>query len=47
MIADYEKKYNTEDLYNNYAYLLQEECHPLIFELELVNPEDLPDDIAI
>ncbi len=47
MIADYEKKYNTEDLYNNFAYLIQEELHPLMFELELTNPEDLPDDIAI
>ena len=47
MIADYETKYNTEDLYNCYAYLLQEEFHPLIFELELTNPEDLPDNITI
>tara|TARA_R100001463_G_scaffold78312_1_gene132571 strand:- start:379 stop:606 length:228 start_codon:yes stop_codon:yes gene_type:complete len=47
MIADYEKKYNTEDLYNKFAYLMQEELHPLMFELELTNPEDLPDDIAI
>ena len=47
MIADYETKYNTEDLYNCYAYLLQEEFHPLIFELELINPEDLPDNITI
>ena len=47
MIADYEQKYNTEDLYNNFAYLMQEQVHPLMFELELTNPEDLPDDIAI
>ena len=47
MIADYEQKYNTEDLYNNYAYLMQEEFHPLLFDLELENPEDLPDMLAI
>tara|TARA_B100001250_G_scaffold39786_1_gene31645 strand:+ start:105 stop:332 length:228 start_codon:yes stop_codon:yes gene_type:complete len=47
MIADYEQKYNTEDLYNNFAYLMQEQVHPLMFELELTNPEDLPDDITI
>ena len=47
MIADYEQKYNTEDLYNNFAYLMQEQVHPLMFELELINPEDLPDDITI
>ena len=47
MIADYEQKYNTEDLYNNFVYLMQEQVHPLMFELELINPEDLPDDITI
>ena len=44
MIANNETKYNTEDLYNYHAYLMEEECHPLVFELELENPEKLPVD---
>ena len=44
LIANNEKKYNTEELYNYYAYLMEEEFNPLIFSLELENPEDLPDD---
>ncbi len=44
VIADNEPKYNTEDLYNHYSYLMEEECHPLAFELELENPEMLPTD---
>ncbi len=44
MIANNETKYNTEDLYNFHAYLMEEECHPLVFELELENPEKLPVD---
>jgi len=44
MIANNETKYNTEDLFNHYSYLMEEECHPLAFELELENPEKLPVD---
>ena len=44
VIADNETKYNTEDLYNYHSYLMEEECHPLVFELELKNPEMLPVD---
>ncbi len=46
-IADTEVKFNTEDLYNKSAYLMAEQLHPLIFELELENPDDLPDMIGI
>ena len=46
-IADNEREYNTEQLYNYYSYLMEEECNPLIFELDLENPEDLPDGIEI
>ena len=46
-IADREIKFNTEDLYNKSAYLLEEQLHPLIFEVELENPEDLPDMVDI
>ena len=44
IIADNERSYNVEDLYNYYSYLMEEEFNPLVFELELENPEDLPDD---
>ncbi len=47
IIADNEKSYNVEDLYNYHSYLMEEECNPLLFELDLENPEDLPDDIEI
>ena len=44
IIADYETKYNTEELYNYSSYLMQEEFHPLLFELDLENPEILFND---
>jgi len=44
IIADCETKYNTEELYNYSCYLMQEEFHPLIFDLELENPEILFND---
>ena len=47
LIADNQKEYNVEDLYNYHAYLMEEEFNPLIFSLELENPEDLPDGIEI
>ena len=43
IIADNQRKYNIEDLYNYYSYLIEEECNPLLFQMELENPEDLPD----
>ena len=36
--------YEPEDLYQNSYYLILEECHPLMFELDLENPELLPVD---
>jgi len=45
-IADHEIRYNTEELYNYYTYLMEEQFHPLAFELELENPEDLPDELG-
>jgi len=44
IIADCETKYNTEELYNYSSYLMEEEFHPLLFELELENPEILFND---
>jgi len=42
LIANNERKYNTEELYNYYAYLMEEEFNPLVYEMELENPEELP-----
>jgi len=40
--ADKERRYEPEDLYRSSFYLIDEECHPMMFELDLVNPEILP-----
>lgn len=42
--ANNESAYEPEDLYQASYYLILEECHPLMFELELENPELLPCD---
>ncbi len=36
--------YTAEDLFCWSNYLIMEECHPLMFELDLENPEELPCD---
>ncbi len=38
------RDYDDEDLYLWSNYLIAEEMHPLMFEIELVNPELLPKD---
>jgi hypothetical protein len=43
-IADNERRFEPEHLYQASYYLMLEECHPLMFELELENPEMLPVD---
>jgi hypothetical protein len=43
-LADNERRFEPEDLYQSSYYLIMEECHPLMFELELENPEMLPVD---
>jgi hypothetical protein len=35
-------EYETEDLYRTSFYLIDEECHPCLFELDLENPKDSP-----
>jgi hypothetical protein len=35
-----------EILYKNSFYLIDEEAHPLLFEMDLENPQDLPEDIV-
>ena len=37
-------EYTLEDIFKYSDYLIAEECHPVLFELELVNPEVLPDE---
>ena len=43
-LADNERRFEPEDLYQSSYYLMLEECHPLMFEVELENPEMLPVD---
>ena len=43
-LANKERKFEAEDLYKTSMYLIEEECHPLLFELDLENPEILPTD---
>lgn len=43
-LADNERRFEPEDLYQASYYLMLEECHPLMFDLELENPEMMPVD---
>ena len=43
-LADSERSYEVEDLYKTSSYLIEEQCHPMLFELDLENPEMLPVD---
>ena len=45
--ADKNRTYEPEDLYSTSYYLILEEAHPLLFEVELENPENMPDDLEI
>jgi hypothetical protein len=42
--ADKQRTFDPEDLYKTSFYLIDEEAHPMLFELDLENPEDLPQD---
>jgi hypothetical protein len=42
--ADKNPSYGYEDLYRLSDYLISEECHPCLFEMELENPEDMPEE---
>ena len=44
-LADNQLRFEPEDLYLNSFYLIDEEAHPLLFEIDLENPQDLPQDI--
>ena len=43
--ANSERSWEVEDLYNASRYLIMEECHPLMNEIELENPELMPADL--
>ena len=43
-LADNERRFELEDLCRTSFYLIDEECHPMLFEVELENPEMLPAD---
>jgi hypothetical protein len=43
-LADKERRFEPDDLYKSSFYLIDELCHPLMFELDLENPEMLPVD---
>jgi hypothetical protein len=42
--AELQLTYTPEILYQKSFYLIDEEAHPLLFEMDLENPQDLPDD---
>jgi hypothetical protein len=43
-LADKQRTFEPEDLFKNSFYLIDEEAHPLLFEMNLENPQDLPDE---
>ena len=43
-IANNELAYEPEDIYRSSFYLIDEQCHPLMFDVDLENPELLPCD---
>ena len=38
------EEYTMEDIFKYSDYLIAEECHPVLFDLDLVNPEVMPDE---
>ena len=38
------KDWDDEELYRSSSYLMAEECHPLVFDIQLNNPQLLPQD---
>ena len=43
-LANSYRRWTAEDMYRASMYLMMEECHPMMYELELENPELLPVD---
>jgi hypothetical protein len=42
--ADKERRYEPDDLYRTSFYLIDEECHPMLYDLDIDNPEEMPED---
>jgi len=38
------RDWDDEELYKISSYLVEEECHPLMFEIQIENPDLLPQD---
>lgn len=45
--ADKNRTFEPEDLYVSSSYLIVEEVHPCFFDVEIENPEDLPEDLEV
>jgi len=43
-LANQQLKYEPIHLYHGSNYLIMEECHPCLFEVDVENPEHLPCD---
>ena len=43
--ADKNIDYSPEELFLKSFYLIAEEAHPLLFEMDIENPEDLPQEV--
>ena len=42
--ANENKRWSSEEMYQSSMYLMAEECHPMMYELEVDKPELLPVD---
>lgn len=42
--ASLNNEYTLDQVDNCSSYLIEEECHPCLFDVEVMNPELLPDD---
>jgi len=43
--AEENKEYSVDDIYKGSNYLILENCHPCFDAIEILNPENLPEDI--
>ena len=41
--AEINDEYTLDEIFRYSDYLIAEECHPVLFELDLVNPELIPE----
>ena len=45
-LADKQPRFENEDVYRGCSYLISEQAHPCFNEIDIENPEILPDDIC-